>query len=303
MLNKQIYFPYYSGFIKFTKCQGYVSLDTFISKQKNPVKKMNKLFDEIKTAQNNNDKKTKRKLKQNLFSFTPSVIIPKGFKRKYENIASFTGLMQCDFDGIENINIANDLKNYLFNDSKYFVCVYLSPSGGVKSLMKIDKPNSKKDYKAIHKAVTNEFGGISYFDEATKNALLPLFLSRDNNILHRDYSECNLWTKKNYSKPNYINLNENKPLNYNQNNYYERITVEIFCKKIKSISNNGHPQLRSACLILGSRAGAGYISLNYALSLAENQTKLNNYFSKDINNYINTTIWAINQGYKNPKYY
>jgi len=305
MTNKQIYFPYYSGNIKFTKCQGYISLDKFIYKHKKPSNKIANLFKQIKEAEKLGNKKEKRKLKQSLFSFTPSTIIPKGYKRKYDNIINYTGLMQCDFDGIENHKIAEDLKQYLFNDSKLFVAVYYSPSGNIKSLMKIDKPENKEDYKAIHKAVTNEFGGISYFDEATKNAILPLFLSEDKNILYRDYSECDKWTERDYSKPNYVNLNEEKTENnyLNKNDYYQRITIEIFSKKIKNIVDNGHPQLRNACLILGSRSSAGYISIQTCYRIAEIEVKNNSYFHKDLNNYLSTTRWAINQGYKNPKYY
>lgn len=304
MNNKDIYFPYYSGNIKFTKVQGYVSLDKFIERQQNPTSKMNILFDAINKAENDNDKVTKRLLKHKLFSFTPSVMIKKGMKRKYDNVDKYTGLMQLDFDGIENISIANDLKQYLFNETNMIVCVYVSPSGlGVKSLLKIDTPKTKDDYKAIHKAVTQEFGGISYFDESTKNAMLPLFLSRDENILYRDYSECDTWTKKDYSQPKYVNLKEEKQQNYESNSYYERITIEIFTKKIRSISSNGHPQLRSACLILGSRSCAGYISLDEAIKIAKTEVSTHGYFKKDLSNYMNTVDWAINQGYKNPKYY
>jgi len=234
--NKDIYFPYYSGYIKFTKCQGHINLDTFIK--------------------------------------------------------------------IENIDIAQDLKHYLFDNIKNVVCVYLSPSGlGVKALMRITAPKSKTEYKAIHKSVSKEFSDISYFDPATKNALLPLFLSWDNEILYRDYSECEEWKEMDFSQPKYESLNENKPETYKANDYYERITIEIFTNKIRGIISDGHTQLRSACLILGSRCGAGYIHLDEAISIAESEVKHHDYFQKDLSNYLNTANWAINQGYKNPKYY
>ena len=302
--NKNILFPYYSGNIKFTKVQGYVDLETFINKHKNPTYRMNQLFNLINKAELNNDKKRKRKLKHGLYSFTPSVMIKKGYKRCYANVKNYTGLMQLDFDGIETINIAKDLKNHLFNESHMIVCVYVSPSGlGVKALLKVETPSSKDDYKAIHKAVTEEYGGISYFDESTKNAMLPLFLSRDKDILFRDYSACNAWFERNYSKPKYVNLKKEPPPNFKTNSYYERITVEIFQNKIRNINNNGHPQLRSACLILGSRACAGYIDLNSAINLAKNQVLSTAYFQKDLSNYLQTSEWAIKEGYKNPRYY
>ena len=305
MFNKDVYMPYYSGNINFTKVQGVISLETFIRKHYKPKEKISRYFDLINDAEKRKDKAKKRELKQNLVSFTPSVMIKTGNKRNYNNVEYYTGLMQLDFDGIETVDIAYDLKKYLFNETRYIITAYLSPSGlGVKALLNIDKAENKDDYKAIHKAITAEYGGISYFDDSTKNAMLPLFLSRDVDILYRDISKCETWTTRDFSQPNYVNLKESKPsTNFKNNAYYERITGEIFQRKIQSISDNGHPQLRSACLILGSRVGADYMDYSDALYLAEDEVKANSYFHKDIGNYISTAKWAINQGLKNPKYY
>jgi len=72
---------------------------------------------------------------------------------------------------------------------------------------------------------------------------------------------------------------------------------------INSITDNGHPQVRSASLILGSRVGAGYITQHEANALMENLIKSNGYLQKNIRGYIKTSKWGIDNGMNNPKYY
>ena len=303
--SSDIFFPYYSGNIRFTKCQGYLTLNQFIKKHKKPNDETLKTMKQIQVADGLNFKKLKRKLKQKLVSFTPSVFIYRKHKRKYDNVVCFTGLMQLDFDKIDSKELAIDLKEYLFNNYKFIICSYLSPSGlGVKCLMKIKVPKNKEEYKLIHNAVTKEFETIDYFDPATTNAMLPLFLSYDPDILYRDYSECDTWDKTLDLKIDYKQLNDKATYNVNRNsNDFEKITCRIFINKFSSIVDNGHTQLRSACLILGSRVGAGYIDRVSAEEMAFAIIRQTPYFSKDLNNYLSTAKWCIDQGINNPKYY
>lgn len=307
MDNKEINFPYYSGNIHLTKCLGLVSLDRFIYAHKNPSNRTKDILEKIKECELSNDKEGKRSYKQMLFSFTPSVIIPINLKRKYVNIKSFTGLMQIDFDKIPDLETALDLKQFLFETYKQIVTIYISPSGkGVKGLLRIKIPRDLKHYKAMHKAVSLEMEQFGYFDDATNNAILPLFLSQDDDILYRDISKCDVWTEENWEVPEYVELND-KPTNfkrsYDFNENYREKTIRIFTNKIVDIIDNGHPQVRSACLILGSRVGAGYISEFEAVGLAENLINSNGYLKKDLSNYKRTARWCISEGLKNPKFY
>lgn len=307
MSNKDIKFPYYSGNIKFAKCMGHCSLEYFIKAHKNPNPRTRRILEEIKVADSNQDKAAKRALKHQLFSFTPSVYVRKGFKRKYENVILYTGLMQLDFDKLRDKQEAIDLKNHIFKNYKHIITAYLSPSGlGVKCIMRIKKPKSKDQYKALHKAIMLEFEQYDCFDKATTNAMLPLFLSWDPKILYRDYEDCFEWNEEDWNEPEYVELNET-PNNFNTSyrsdeSEYSK-TVRIFTNKVDNIIDNGHTQLRSACLILGSRAGAGYINSNEAKMIAEMCINRNSYLQKDLNNYKSTALWAVDEGFKNPKYY
>lgn len=288
--------PYYSGNIKLVKCMGHVDLDYFIQAHKNSKHK--KLINQIKTE---TDDKKKKALKQKLYSFTPSCYIHKWQKRNLNNIAYFTQLMQLDFDGINDVNMAKEIKQWVF-DQPETVCSYFSPSNNVKALIKLYGIESIEDYKAAFNSVKSKYEETGYFDEIVKNPVLPLFLSADENILYRSYFDAEPWKDKSYADNTESIEHHPHLINRNRNYYYDK-TIDIFNNRINSISTNGHPQLRTACLILGSRAGSGYISLDECYNLAKALIISNNYLKKDVNNYIKTSVWAIEQGYNNPKKY
>lgn len=307
--SKDIMIPYYSGNIKFTKCIGHVSLERFISAHKTPNARTKKIIEEVKIATSNRDLALKRSLKHQLYSFTPSGYFKLGVKRCYKNLERFNPVMQLDFDGIESPAKARDLKEYLFTTYQCVICAYVSPSErGVKALIRIKQPTDIEHFRAMHRAVEAEFEQIGYFDVATKNAILPLFLSIDENIYSRDFSECHPWDQEKELPPRVKhaqpNLNFSPTSRYSsQADYYLDKTVALFRKKIINIVDNGHPQLRTACLVLGSRAGAGYISLAEAEQLAKYEASVNGYLSQNIAGYNATIEWAINEGFKSPKEY
>jgi hypothetical protein len=301
--NKEILFPYYSGNIYNSLVLGHVTIEQFIHSHKYPKENIINIINKIKIAKEQSNEKLKRELKQSLYSFTPSVYINLNKSRKYENVLFWTGLMQLDFDKIPDIKTAIEIKEYVFNQRE-IICSYISPSGtGVKALMKIKKPKNKDHYKAIHKAMVTKYEELSYLDLATNNAMLPLFLSIDTKILSRNIDKCITWTDENWNKVNYIKLNDNiKNEDFDYENEKNR-TLKILKRKIETIVDNGHPQVRSAALILGSRVAAGYLDIHTAQYEIENLIKNNNYLTKGISGYLATALWGISEGHKTPKYY
>ena len=303
-------FQWYNGNIKDTTPRGLVSLNTFIDSHRNPTEKIMSVFDAIEKASSEGNVNLKKQLKSNhLFYFTPGALFDNG--RKYTNIKSFTGLAQIDIDGLEK-DEAIDLKEYLFETYKEFFCIYLSPSRrGVKGLIRIPIVKDVKEYKEYYQGIENELDWIAGFDSAPKNLALPLFISYDLDILSRNNAE--VWSKKgDLLGENIENLSSKKPIVFNVEGdetvykskaYFKKISLDLFENKINSINDNGHPTLRGACLVLGSRCGAGYLSTGEALNAAQYLIKNNSYLSKGISNYIKTANWAINQGFSNPKYY
>lgn len=306
--NKNINFNYFSGNIKFTRPIGTVTLEEFILAHKQPKQKTLDIMMKVQEASMNGDLALKRQLKHQLYSFVPAALFKLGLGRKYDNIDSFTGLMQLDFDGIEDIAKAHDLKYYLFTTYQCVVCSYLSPSGkGVKALIRTTVPKNKEQYHALYKTVEAEFEQMGYFDTATKNIVLPLFLSIDKDIIYRDYSEAVAWDQEDWSKPQlktHTQLKTFPTQRYNNaEDYHYDKTVKIFTNRINAIDGAGHPQVRTASLILGSRVGAGYVTRAEAEQLAETLISGNNYLSKNADGYIKTAFWCINEGISNPKEY
>lgn len=233
-------------------------------------------------------------------------------KRSYGNIISFNGLMQIDLDGIETVNEAKQIKSHIFENYKQIVCAFLSPSGkGVKCLMKTIPFKTIAHYKGLHQGMVNTFEEYTYLDESTNNAILPMFLSSDPDILWRDFSECEAWDYVDYTKPKYVNLN-NGPTNFipNTNGIYNKgeqylmdKVVRIITTRIENVLDNGHPQVRSTSLVLGSRVAAGYIHVGDAENLIISLISKNEYLSKNINGYNKTALWCIKEGMKSPKYF
>jgi hypothetical protein len=245
----------------------------------------------------------KRAAKQQLYSFTPSVYIEKGDKRKYSNIKYYTGLMQIDLDGIEDHRIADDLKHWLFEQDEC-VCSYFSPSGNVKGLIHIETPVNKDHYKRLFNSIEEKYEQTGYFDIATKNLVLPLFLSVDENILWRPIEDTTPWIREKIKQKNFVHHSATPTYDFEDpNENPERRTLSILKNKFDNINDFGHPQVRSAALVLGSRVGAGYIAKVDAEIAISNFIRSNQYLSKDVDGYIKTAYWGIAEGIKNPKYY
>jgi len=194
-------------------------------------------------------------------------------------------------------------KRKIFEENHEVVCTYLSPSlKGIKALIRIKKPRNVEHYKAIHKSVQNKYKTYPGFDPATKNAILPLFLSMDDCLYYRPFEEADEWISEDWSKPKYKKLNTPQP-NFIPNEYDTIRTIRILRNKINNINDNGHPQVRSAALILGSRVAAGYLSQYDAENEIINLIASNSYLAKGPKGYIETAKWAIKEGMKTPKSY
>ena len=298
--------PYYSGNIYNSFVLGHISIDNWYNAHKHPKSTTLELMANIRNANKAGNIELKQKLKEKLFCITPSVYIEKDYARKYDNIKYFTGYMQIDFDKLHSEADAIELREYMFETYEPIVLSYLSPSRrGVKCILKIKKPENIDEYKDYHKAVEDEFTEVSKsFDHATFNCVLPLFLSVDKDIKYRPMSPE--WNIKGDRTVEYVRLNTNESEWAKMQPDFEKSlkTVTLFRDKINEIiDGDGHPRLRSACLVLGSRAGAGYIDQQQAIEVAYYCIESNPYLNKKASTYKKTAYWAINEGANHPQYY
>lgn len=298
--------PYYNGNIYDSFVVGHISIEDWVRAHKFPKPITIEIMDKIKEAVKIGDIELKQKLKEQLYYITPSVFIEKEYARKYSNIKYFTGYMQIDFDKLKSEDEAIELRDYMFNTYDPIITSYLSPSRrGVKCVLNIGVPEDVEEYKDYHKGVEDEFKEVSdRFDHATFNCVLPFFLSIDKDIKYR--KNYGTWTVKGDRSVEYVRLNINESEWAKTVPNFEKSlkTVTLFKDKINEIINeDGHPRLRSACLVLGSRAGAGYIDIQQAYEVAEYCITTNSYLKRKATTYLKTANWAINEGYNNPQYY
>ena len=308
-----IRFQYYFGDIKKSIPIGFLSLETFIDKHLNPKAELLSVFKEIDEAVSKGDMKLKAELKMNnLYSFTVSAQF--NGSRKYDNIKEFNPLAQLDFDGLTNEE-AVTFRDYIFTQYPQVVCSYLSPSRcGVKVLLRIPKisldkgiPEGIKEYKDYYRAIEAEFSNFKGFDNSPKNLVLPLFISHDTDMSYRHFDNASIWDLKELV-PEPLKIKYPLPFNpykkLKSNDKHELRAIRTFRKAVSSIVDSpGHSQLRSACLIFGTRVGAGYVGMINAEQEVDNLVKQNSYLSKGLSGYLTTANWALKEGIKTPNYY
>mgnify|MGYP003642859765 FL=1 len=308
-----IKFQYYHGDIKKSSPIGFLSLETFIDRHLNPKKELLSVFKEIDNAAAIGDMKLKAELKMNnLYSFTISAQF--NGRRRYKDIREFNPLAQLDFDGLTT-DEAIDFRDYIFEHYSQVICSYLSPSRcGVKVLLRIPKISLDKgidegiaEYKDYYRAIESEFSNYKGFDNSPKNLVLPLFISHDQSMCYRHFENTDVWNLKELiPEP----LHTKFPMPYKpykklkSNDKNELRAIRTIRKSIRNIiSSPGHSQLRSACLIFGTRIGAGYVDRFDGLREIEELVRSNRYLSKGVEGYFTTAKWAFNEGVNTPNYY
>ena len=264
-----ILFQYYGSDIRNTTPLGCVSLDYWIQSMVNPKPEFKDIFEKIQIASLSNNKAEKDELKRHLYFFTPAVLV--NSKRRYSDINRFTGLLTVDFDGLE-IDYAKEFKEALFKEYKFIICSWLSASKkGVRALIKSPISKNVNEFKSYYNAIREELSIYNGFDVATQNAVLPMFMSYDSEILFRnDYTE---WNKK-YTAPEPLKIQQ-----YFVNESNSNID-KIVISGVNKITSNGHPQLRAVAFALGGYISAGYITESNAIKLIENCINNNAYLNR-----------------------
>lgn len=287
-----IYFQYYDSDIKSNRPLGWLSLEYWIKSMINPKPKYEEIFNAIANAKT---KIEKDELKRHLYFFTPCVVV--NSIRRYNNIRNFTGLVSIDFDGLTP-EYAIEFKNYIFYEYDFIICCWISASKkGVRALIKIPIAADVVEFKQYYNAIEKKLGIYNGFDIATKNAVLPMFMSYDKEILIRN--NYNTWTEK-YIEP--------EPIKYTQYIVSDNLDTvsKIIHSAISKITSNGHPQLRATAFALGGYIGAGYLNEQDAINIINNCIELSPYLSRRNNGlnmadvYKKTAKEMINKGVANP---
>lgn len=291
-------FQYYPGNVKIPKPLGVTDLKYLCSAIGNPSEAMRKIYNDIAAAEAKGDMKKKAELKQNNLYYCTPCVLTNGKGRKYDNIESFTGLLVLDFDHIQN---SEAFKRFMFHKYKSIICAFLSPSKkGVKFIVRIPVVSTVDEFKSYYFGIAHEMEKYNGWDGSGQNCILPLFLSWDEEILVREDFET--WTIKGKK----YNAFEGVPVDGAQ-----KLEIEIgegdkarILQNIKTafelIVDNGHPQLRAACVSLGGYVAAGYLQQIEAEEFVSNIIRVHPYLKKGVSGYIKTAKTAINKGMQSP---
>lgn len=290
---EKILFNYYPADIKKTKPIGIVNLKQLINAIQNPKPEIKHIFEQIRQAEISGNLKLKSDLKTKLYYFTPCVIIGANNERQYKNIIQWNGVVMLDFDHLQP-DYCKEFKQAIFDHYKCIIATWLSASQhGLRVLIKIPEVKSVNEFKQYWEGIKKEFDKYHGFDNATKNCILPMFMSYDKDILFRDDFET--WNKK--------HIEIIKPVVKQYIIQDKTNIIESICNiAINKIISNGHPQLRAIAFALGGYIAAGYIDQITANNMINKMIEGNNYLSQKQEIYKKTALTMINQGMSNPLY-
>jgi hypothetical protein len=284
-------FNYYEADIKRSTPLGSVTLEYLINAIRTPKKDIRNVFEEIRIAEENKDMAKKQALKSKLYSFTPCVYV--NGPRKYSNIQHWTGLLVLDFDHLES-DVAVEFKEYLFNEYKCIITAWLSASRhGVRALVKIPICTSVDEFKHYFAGIERHLNCYNGFDTAPKNCILPMFISYDAEILHRN--DAQTWSTK------HIEIVRPAVKQYIVDDKTS-VIEKIIAKRINTITDTGHIILRATSYLLGGYVGANYIDYNDAISLINNLIDSQSYLSKKPDVYKQTAKQMVDKGLNFPTY-
>ncbi|MBI4929439.1 MAG: PriCT-2 domain-containing protein [Bacteroidetes bacterium] len=120
-------------------------------------------------------KEERDKLKRNLPSITVSGTFSKGHAK--ENITEHSGLIQIDFDSVENPAKTKEI----FRNDVFTFATFISPSGtGVKVIVKVSPEKHSESFLLLKKFYAEKYG--LKLDEKCKDVSRLMFLSHDKNI-------------------------------------------------------------------------------------------------------------------------
>ena len=131
-----------------------------------------------------NEKNKKNEIKKQLPAVTISGLFENN--RKFENLVSYSGFIQIDFDNVVDIIQS---KKALQNDEFTFA-VFISPSGkGLKLLVKVplDKTKHLQSFKELEKYYKINYDLV--VDKQCKDIARLMFLSWDENIFVNENSK------------------------------------------------------------------------------------------------------------------
>ena len=283
-------FAYYPNNVYVTQPSGEISLRRFVKAVREPKPETKQLFLAIKAAAAKEDLELKGNLKKNLFYFTPCVNTD-GKGRSYNNITSFTGFVQVDFDGIGD---PEELRDSFFESVKSCTICGVSPSGkGIKAILRIPVVETVDEYKAYFYGIAHHLEKYEGFDMAPQNCCLPLYMFYDPDARYREDATVSTIRGEKinaFSKDKIVDIASYEDGEVATKEIKKKISSYIK-NKINRIDDNAYPQILSLGTVIGGFVT--YYSLDFDLVIDYTNEII------DTNGYMQKSPNAYKKGFKN----
>lgn len=296
-MNKYLFDEYTSGNVYDTTPTNRIDLPYLLHKIKFPTLELVETVEQIRKAKENKQEQLKTALKATLPYYTPCVQVQGG--RGYVNITGFTGLTVLDFDKLDSTNRAYELRNTFFEEYKWIIAGWVSPSGnGVKFIVKIPVVNNVAEYKAHYYALMELFEFNPWFDPCNLNAVLPLYYSYDTDLIVRTDAIEFTDTLEIEQEP--IVNPEDYIFNFDEKGVEDAINHVSNTIDLIEVNGPGHQLLRTASFTAGNYARWGFFDLHEANVIMGNLIYLHPYLSKKANTYKKSADDGIKWGFDHP---
>lgn len=296
MTYLDIKFPWFQNGIKTIKPSGLISLQQFINAIISPKPEMIEAFNLIEAAAKAGNKEEKDRLKtEKLFFTCPSVIVDP--IRNYDSIKEFTNLCVLEYD---NIEYAEELRDYIFEKQKSCIFAFVSPSKtGAKFIFYIEKPTSIEHYKQLFFGIAADLDKFKNLDLSNERCTQPLFNSYDPNAKFRE--DAVMSTKRGY-KTNAFDADKEIDFDFPQevDEKIEKKVINSIHFLIDRIIDNAHPQLLGTAFLIGGWSAANYIHQEVAYDTLMDAIEQNDYMSKNIKGYQLTAKQMFAKGLNHP---
>lgn len=292
-----IKFQWYKNGIKTIKPGGYITLRQLIESIKSPTPEMVETFKLIEQAGARGDKAEKDRLKtEKLFFTTPSAIFDP--IRNYESVKKFLPLAVFEYD---NIEYAEELRDYIFEKRKDCIFAFMSPSKtGCKFIFLLGKtPDSIEEYKELWLGIAYDLDKFRELDMSNLRLTQPLFNSYDSDAKFREDAIGSFVRgfKTNSFQPfsGEIEVAENVTEEDKQECFN---TISFLIDRIVDCAHN---QVLSSSFLGGGFVAFYGIDQDEMWNLIEDRVRDNDYMKKGTEGYLKTAHTMFYKGLQFPK--
>lgn len=288
-----IKFPWFTNGIKTIKPSGLISLQQFITAVISPKPEMIEAFNLIEAAAKENNKQEKDRLKSEKLFFTcPSVIVDP--IRNYDSIKEFTNFCVLEYD---NIEYAEELRDYIFEKQKSCIFAFVSPSKqGTKFIFYIEKPTSIELYKQLFFGIAADLDKFKGLDLSNERCTQPLFNSYDPNAKFRE--DAVMSTKRGYKTNAFIPQDIEIECAEHVSEEEKEDCINMISRLIGRIEDSGHNQVISTSFLCGGISA--YYGISELWDVLQDSIESNTYLSKGTKGYLTSARTMFNKGLLNP---